>query len=188
MPATEPDPSEAVRLVGLLADDDRRTVVAALALGASSAGAIREMTGLEPRSIATALHRLVVGDLVVQGDDGSYVLLESAFVRAARLAAPSEPAGPDPDAPPDAQRVLRAFVRDGRLLQIPTARSKRLVVLDLVAQDFEPGRRYSESTVNLVLQRWHDDHAALRRHLVDEAFLTREAGEYWRSGGSVPVR
>ena len=188
MPGTEPDPGEAVRLVGLLADDDRRAVIAALTLGAGSVESIRMATGLDLRAIATALHRLEAGDLVVRGDDGAYVLLGSAFTRAARLAAPAEPAAADPDAPADEQRVLRAFVRDGRLVQIPTARSKRLVVLDLLAQEFEPGRRYSEAMVNLVLQRWHDDHAALRRYLVDEGFLSREAGEYWRSGGSVSVR
>jgi hypothetical protein len=71
------------------------------------------------------------------------------------------------------------------LLGIPTVRHKRLVVLDLLAQEFEPGRRYPERTVNLMLGRWHDDTAALRRHLVDEGFLDRAQGEYWRSGGTV---
>ena len=33
----------------------------------------------------------------------------------------------------------------------------------------------------------YDDYAALRRYLVDEGFLTREGGIYWRSGGTVEV-
>jgi hypothetical protein len=57
-------------------------------------------------------------------------------------------------------------------------------VLDLLAQEFEPGRRYSEKAVNLALGRWHADTAALRRYLVDEGFLDRAGGEYWRTGGS----
>jgi len=32
-----------------------------------------------------------------------------------------------------------------------------------------------------------DDTAALRRYLVDEGFLDREAGDYWRAGGSYDV-
>ena len=32
-----------------------------------------------------------------------------------------------------------------------------------------------------------DDHGALRRYLVDEGFLSRQAGVYWRSGGTVDV-
>jgi len=58
-------------------------------------------------------------------------------------------------------------------------------VLDWLAQSFEPGRRYSEAMVNLVLGKRHPDTAALRRYLVDHEFLSREAGQYWRSGGSV---
>jgi len=39
--------------------------------------------------------------------------------------------------------------------------------------------------VNLKLRSLHDDYATLRRHLVDEGFLSREHGEYWRTGGTV---
>ena len=35
-----------------------------------------------------------------------------------------------------------------------------------------------------MLGQRHADTAALRRYLVDEDFLSRAAGEYWRSGGS----
>lgn len=84
--------------------------------------------------------------------------------------------------------VLRAFVgADGRLASIPTRISKRLVVLDLVAQDFALGEIYSEAAVNEILARRHPDHAALRRYLVDEGFLDRRDGTYWRSGGTVEL-
>ena len=83
--------------------------------------------------------------------------------------------------------MLRVFIRDGRLTQIPAQRSKRLVVLDRLAQDFEPGERYSESRVNLILGRWHPDTAACRRYLIDEGFLGRDQGVYWRTGGTVDV-
>lgn len=84
--------------------------------------------------------------------------------------------------------VLRAFVgADGRLSSIPTKLSKRLVVLDVIAQDFEIGLTYPESEVNAMLGRWHDDHAALRRYLVDNEFLERREGRYWRAGGTVDI-
>ena len=78
--------------------------------------------------------------------------------------------------------MLRAFVRDGRLMSIPSVHAKRLVVLDWLVQRFEPGRRYSESMVNLIIGQVHPDTAALRRYLVDEGMLDREHGEYWRGG------
>jgi len=84
--------------------------------------------------------------------------------------------------------VLRNFLdADGRLHTIPVKRAKRLVLLDFLAQHFELGRTYPEKDVNAVLERYHPDYAALRRYLVEEAFLTREANVYWRSGGTVHV-
>jgi hypothetical protein len=88
----------------------------------------------------------------------------------------------------DTDRVLRNFLDDrGRLHTIPTKHSKLLVVLDHLAQAFEPGQSYSEAEVNQTLNRFHADHAALRRYMVDEQFLTREEGRYWRSGGTFDV-
>jgi hypothetical protein len=159
-------------------------VVAALALGASTLPEIERSTGLDARGAGTALRRLEDGGLVVRSSDGGYYLLVHAFRMAARAAAPPPAPAEHADAPRDASRVLRAFVRDGRLTSIPAARSKRVVVLDLLAQNFDPGRRYSEAMVNLILGRFHADVAALRRYLVDEGFLEREHGEYWRAGGT----
>ncbi|WP_193610641.1 DUF2087 domain-containing protein [Nocardioides lijunqiniae] len=85
-------------------------------------------------------------------------------------------------------RVLANFLdADGRLRTIPSKQAKLRVVLDHLAQSFEIGRRYPEAEVNEVLNRFHPDHAALRRYLVEGDFLTREGGVYWRSGGRVEV-
>ena len=80
---------------------------------------------------------------------------------------------------------LRVFVRDGRIATIPARLARRRLLLDTVAQGFEPGVRYPERVVNTFLRQLYDDHAALRRYLVDEGFLSRDHGEYWRSAGSV---
>ncbi|MFC7487582.1 DUF2087 domain-containing protein [Knoellia sp. CPCC 206453] len=89
------------------------------------------------------------------------------------------------DALANRDMVLRAFIgADGRLSSIPTKLTKRLVVLDHIAQSFEPGVRYSEAEVNDLMHRFHPDHAALRRYLVENEFLERDAGVYWRAGGT----
>jgi hypothetical protein len=80
---------------------------------------------------------------------------------------------------------LRVFVGDGRIQALPAKQSRRLLLLDKIAQAFEPGVRYPERDVSLFLGALHGDYAALRRYLVDADFLSRADGEYWRSGGSV---
>jgi hypothetical protein len=168
-------------LVALLADERRRQVAAALVLGASTLDEVKAATGLSSRAAGTALNRLVDGELVVRGDDGTYLLLGEAFRLATMRAAPPPEAG----AVDDDDKVLRSCFRDGRLVRIPVKRAQRLLVLDRLAQEFEPGTRYSERQVNAALRRFHDDVAALRRYLVDEGMLDRAKGEYWRSGGTV---
>jgi hypothetical protein len=83
---------------------------------------------------------------------------------------------------------VRAFIRDGRIAVMPAKRPRRRMLLEQVAQAFEPGRQYLESAVDEVLKSVTDDHCALRRYLIDEDFLTRTtSGVYWRSGGAVNV-
>lgn len=83
--------------------------------------------------------------------------------------------------------LVGRFIKKGRLVIMPSKRSKLRPVLDHIAQEFEPGRTYPEPEVNDILMRYNDDYAALRRYLVDEGFMTREAGVYWRSGGTVEL-
>ena len=64
----------------------------------------------------------------------------AAFALAARAVAAARPVRDEHgDAPADEAKVLRAFVRDGRLTSIPSAWGKRRVVLEWLAQRFEPG-------------------------------------------------
>lgn len=177
---------DAATIVGLLADDDRRRAFAALELGASSLDDVARTAGLDAGRAAKAVGRLAEAGLVVQ-QDGVLHVLGAAFQRAARTALSRPPSDEHADVPEERRKVMAAFVKDGRLTSIPTQQQKRMVILDWLAQDFEPGRRYSERMVNLVLGKRHADTAALRRYLVDHDFLSREAGEYWRSGGSTGV-
>jgi ArsR family transcriptional regulator, arsenate/arsenite/antimonite-responsive transcriptional repressor len=91
-------------------------------------------------------------------------------------------AGLATDVEEDAYRnkVLKTFFKQGRLLQIPTQLKKQQIVLEKIAQEFEPGRKYTEREVNQALIEFHDDVAYLRRSLADHGLMQREKGIYWR--------
>jgi hypothetical protein len=126
--------------------------------------------------------------LVDQEAGGRYVLSTDAFVAAARSSRPEsrDQTGVTSESEEEA-KVLRAFVRNGTLISIPTTRARRLVILNRLAVLFEPGVRYEEREVNAILGQWHPDTAALRRYLVDEELMGRDHGQYWRTGGPVDV-
>lgn len=178
--------ARAAELLGLVADGDRLRVVAALVLGASSVAHVAAAAQLDVRRTGRALSRLETAGLV--STDGMQWRLHPEVLRdAARAAAPERPVEEHGAADPGEAAVLRRFIRDGRLLAVPTTRGKRLVILDHIVRVFEPGVRYLEVEVNALLRVFHPDSAALRRYLVDEGMLTREAGIYWRTGGTVPL-
>jgi hypothetical protein len=80
-------------------------------------------------------------------------------------------------------RVLENFLdAEHRLVTIPAQRKKRLAILRWLVEDFQPGRQYSETEVNRIISRRHPDFATLRRYLVDEEFMQRSRGIYWRTG------
>ena len=177
-------------LVGLLADPDRLKVLAAVVLGARTPAEVARDSGLEETDVLKALERLGASGVVVQ-QDGGLGVDPSVFAHAARRDAEARrSAEPTPEslgATREQAAVLKNFLSDGRLTQLPTNRARRLVVLDFLAGRFEPGRRYSEPEVGQVLSRLYDDVAAARRCLVDEGLMDRDRGVYWRSGGTVEV-
>lgn len=171
-------------LAGLLADEVRLKVVGAVALGHDAATEVATATGLGQREVGQALARLASSG-VLTGSPKHYEIDWEHLREVARAAVAARPAD---DAPtdPDAARaaVLRRFFRNGRLTAIPVPRSKRMVVLDFFAGQFEPGKVYPEAEVNRIIAQYHDDTAALRRYLVDETFLERRESFYWRAGGT----
>jgi hypothetical protein len=173
-------------LWGLLADEDRLRVFAAVSLGARSLVDVAAASGVEARLAVKALKRLERGGVVARsGND--WELRRDVIAAEARRTAVAPAVYEEEGLDAAAASVLRAFLRDGRLTTIPATRSKRLVVLDHIAKVFDIGARYPERDVDALLRAFHPDHAALRRYLVDEGFLSREGGVYWRSGGSVVV-
>lgn len=176
---------EAGRIVGVLAAPERLRVFAAILMGAASPAEIASSVGLDTRVVGRALARLTEVGLITLDGDAYRATPENLGALARDLGDRIE--DDVPDAPPEVASVVRKFMRKGRLVSIPTTRSKRRVILDFLAQRFDPGVRYQEKEVNAILREYHDDVASLRRYLVDERFLERASGEYWRAGGTFEI-
>lgn len=173
------------KITGLLAGETRRRVIAAMILGATALDDIVSQAAVDERDAIVALERLVKSGLVEPAAQGTYLLLEQAFQVAARAEADPAPTSRFPDRSVKQRKVLDQAFLDGRLVRLPTKHSHRLVVLDELAQRFEPGRKYTERQVNALLSASDIDVATLRRYLVDVDMLDRVDGNYWRSGGRV---
>ena len=77
-------------------------------------------------------------------------------------------------------KVLKTFLKQGRLVIIPAQLKKRQIIFETIVEEFEPDRRYSEREVNQILVEFHDDVASLRRGLISQKLMQRQKGIYWR--------
>jgi hypothetical protein len=172
-----------------LADPERLRIAGALAERDTRAAGLAEALDLPIARVRRHLTRLAAAGVVRLLPDRRTYRLDAETLRwAAEQVGPPRGAGIVlGGANEDEEAVLRAFFRNGRLTEIPMKASKRRVVLERIAIEFEPGVRYQEREVNAIVGRFTTDHASLRRYLVDEGFLAREAGVYWRAGGRVDV-
>ncbi len=135
--------------------------------------------------------RRAVSRLVEAGLLDENLSLDRSVLRALAASLPrEEPVSPEVlDGPwtQSERQILGKYFVGSRLTEIPVSKAARTVVLERLASEFEVGLRYSEKQVNSTIQAFHPDYAALRRYMVDEGFLTRAAGSYWRSGGRVDI-
>jgi hypothetical protein len=170
-----------------LANPERLAIAGALAAGPRTSAQLAEGLGIELARVRRHMNRLTsTGVARLEQDRRTYRLDAETLRWAAEQVGPPRDPGLALGAEDDEEEaVLRAFFQEGRLTEIPAKETKRRIVLERIALEFEPGIRYSEREVNVVVGRFFADHAALRRHLVDEGFLSREYGEYWRTGGRV---
>ncbi len=169
-----------------LADRSRLQLVGLLAERERSVDELATLLGLKPPTVSHHLSRLKrVGlvDVRSEGTTRHYRLVTERLESLSKeVLAPGTLERATETVQPMAweDKVLRTYVEDGKLKQIPTSRKKRQVVLDWLIQDFETGRTYTELEVNQVLLARHWDSATLRRELVGCGHFQRERSVYTR--------
>ena len=179
---SDPQPLDVLRA---LLDPTRLAVAGAAASGGLSVQDLAERLDIPAKAVARA-----VGDLRAVGLLDESGNLDAIAVRTVATSLPSSGGSGEPVRGPwtdEEAAILGRFFEGDRLTEIPSARTKRRLVLEKIVLSFEPGRRYPERDVNFLIQLIHPDYVTLRRYLVDEGFLDRADGAYWRIGGRVDV-
>jgi len=177
----------AVSFFRSLADRNRLRIVGRLAGPETTVEALAVALDLKSISVRKHVQQLKdLGVVVAQGDgEAATYRIDLDCVRLfCRELVEPEPAptlGDGIESEPWEHDVLRHFFTGQRLKEIPVNHKRRQPVLKWLATRFDPAKRYPESQVNALLQNHHPDCAALRRYLVDDGYLRRERGIYWRT-------
>jgi hypothetical protein len=78
------------------------------------------------------------------------------------------------------EQIDQFFRPDGTLISIPVKAAKKIAVLTHIAQGLSPTTKYPEKELNLIIAKYHDDTAAIRRHMVKYGILKRDRESvYW---------
>ena len=186
-PPAPPDEGFLLEFFKTLSDPDRLRIAGRLVCGPATVTALAGELGLQPRDCARHLTRLTALGMVNEVSDSlppRYELNEQWLREMSQGLLDSPRSRALNGATDDRSRVLAAFLRDGRLLGIPSGDARKLVVLGEVAARFDTGRTYTEREVSAMLKEIYEyDYATLRRMLVDFCFLNRANGVYWVGEG-----
>lgn len=188
---------EALHISAALADPERLIILGQLCHAELRLEELAQRTALSETVIRSHLHRLREAGLVqLRMIDRQQVyhvnrLRIQKFARQIEdlLAAPVA-IQPKPDSSwvdaldlPDAdKKVLRHYVSNNHISEIPAKQDKFWALLRWVVLRFEAGRTYTEGDVNAILMALHPDYATLRRGLIDYRLLdrARDGSTYWR--------
>ncbi len=178
--------AEAVRLFKCLADKSRLQILKSLAMEDMYVERLAERLGISAPTVSFHLKKLSDAGAVTSYKSQYYTmysLRRELFATSMLDILQEAPDELDLQRQRDAeyrQRVIEAFFEYGKLQSIPAQLKKKRIVLEVITQAFAFDRVYSEREVNLILADFHDDFCTLRRDLVGEQLLNRDAHGYWR--------
>jgi len=76
------------------------------------------------------------------------------------------------------EKVLKTFIKQGRLTALPVQHKKKLIILEEFSSKFTAGKKYSEKEIDTVIKNIYDDHCTIRRLLIEEGYMIRDKQVY----------
>ena len=180
--------TEAILLFKRLADKSRLQILKSLAIEDMYVERLAERLGITAPTVSFHLKKLADAGAVTSYKSQYYMMyslnkeiFETSILEIIREKSDEA----DLQAQRDAgyrQKVIDAFFEYGKLKAIPTQRKKERIVLEEIARAFEYDRIYTEREVNIIIADFYDDFCTIRRDMIAEGLLGREAGGggYWR--------
>ena len=81
---------------------------------------------------------------------------------------------------PMSEQIDQFFAPNGTLISIPVKAAKKIAVLKVIASKLSPDTKYPEKELNAIIANFHDDTAAIRRHMIEFGILERDGDSvYW---------
>ena len=178
--------TEAISLFKCLADKSRLQILKSLAIEDMYVERLAERLGISAPTVSFHLKKLADAGAVTSYKSQYYMMysLNKAVFETSMLEIIREKSDEaDVQAQRDAdyrRKVIDAFFEYGKLKAIPSQRKKERIVLEKIAEAFEYDRVYSEREVNIIIADFYDDFCTIRRDMISENLLDRDAGKYWR--------
>ena len=178
--------TEAIHLFKCLSDKSRLQILKSLAIEDMYVERLAERLGITAPTVSFHLKKLAEAGTVTSYKSQYYMMysLKKDIFETSILDIIQEKSDEaDVQARRDAvyrQKVLDAFFEYGKLKAIPAQRKKERIVLEAIVQEFDYDRIYSEREVNLIIADFYDDFCTIRRDMIGEGLMNRDARGYWR--------
>jgi DNA-binding HxlR family transcriptional regulator len=175
-----------LRFFQVFSNESRLKIIGHLASGDRSVGELAQLLELKEPTISHHLAELKGSGLVNVRAEGTmriYQLNTKALEAISKdiFARPNLAALVKPSDMTEEERILRNWVKDGHIIDIPAQEKKKQIVLRWLAGQIDPERRWTEREFSEWLAEYNEDYALLRRYLVDNGYMAREKGIYWRT-------
>ena len=176
----------------VFSNESRLRLIGHLANGERSVGELAQLLDLKEPTVSHHLAELKELGLVTVRAEGNmriYQLNAKALESISKdiFARPNLAALVPKSEMNEEERVLRVWVKDGRIVDIPAQEKKKQIVIRWLAGQIDPARRWTEREFSEWLSQFNEDYAVLRRYLVDSGYMARENGIYWRTPENDPA-
>jgi len=175
-----------LRFFQVFSNESRLKIIGHLANGEKSVGELAGLLDLKEPTVShhlSGLKDIGLVDVRAEGTMRIYRLNGKALEAMSKdiFAQTNLAALVRPNAMTEEERLLRGWVKDGRIVYIPAQEKKKQILIHWLAQHIDPERRWTEKEFSEWLKQYNEDYATLRRYLVESGCMARENGIYWRT-------